>query len=204
MQGILGIKKGMTQIFDPNGLVVPVTIVEAGPCFVTQVKTVKTDGYSSVQLAFQNKKESRAIKAEKGIFDKAKISPKKVLKEFKFSDQADLQIGAEIKVDRFKAGTFVKITGTSKGKGFQGVMKRHNFSGGQQTHGQSDRLRAPGSLGQSSSPSRVYKGIKMAGRMGSDRVTLGVEIIKVDPENNLLYLKGAIPGTKNSLVEIRN
>jgi len=205
MQGILGIKKGMTQVFDPNGLVVPVTIVQAGPCFVTQIKTKETDGYNSVQIAFLDKKEKRTSKPGKGHFAKAKVGPKRVIKEFPFKDQDKLELGAEIKVDRFNAGDFVRITGVSKGKGFQGVMKRHNFSGGQQTHGQSDRLRAPGSLGQSSNPSRVFKGIKMAGRMGNDRVTVkSVEVVKVDTENNLIYLRGSLPGSKNSVLEISN
>jgi large subunit ribosomal protein L3 len=205
MQGILGIKKGMTQVFDPNGLVVPVTIIQAGPCYVTQIKTKEKDGYNSVQIAFADKKEKRTAKPEKGHFEKAKVQPKKFVKEFSYNDQDKLELGAEIKVDRFNAGDWVRISGVSKGKGFQGVMKRHNFSGGQQTHGQSDRLRAPGSLGQSSSPSRVFKGIKMAGRTGNDRVTLkSVEVVKVDAENNLLYLRGSIPGSKNSVIEISN
>jgi len=205
MQGILGVKKGMTQVFDPNGLVVPVTIVQAGPCFVTQIKTKETDGYDSVQIAFFDKKEKSTSKPGKGHFAKAKIEPKRFIKEFLFTDQDKLELGAEIKVDRFNAGDLVRISGVSKGKGFQGVMKRHNFGGGQQTHGQSDRLRAPGSLGQSSSPSRVFKGIKMAGRMGNDRVTVkSVEVVKVDAENNLLYLRGSLPGSKNSVLEISN
>lgn len=204
MQGILGIKKGMTQVFDQQGLVVPVTVIQAGPCFVTQIKTKETDGYESVQLAFGAKKESRVQKPLKGHFDKADVAPKRFLKEFSFSNQSELKLGAEIKVDRFEAGDIVTVSGVSKGKGFQGVMKRHGFSGGQQTHGQSDRLRAPGSLGQSSSPSRVFKGIKMAGRMGNDKVTLKeVQVVKVDAENNLMYVKGSLPGAKNSLLEIK-
>jgi len=205
MQAILGLKKGMTQVFDDSGLVVPVTIIQAGPCYVTQIKKTETDGYNSVQVSFLDKKESRTTKPLKGHFDKAKISPKRIIKEFKFSDADELEIGKEIKVDRFAAGDVVEVSGISKGKGFQGVMKRHNFRGGQQTHGQSDRLRAPGSIGQSSYPSRVFKGMKMAGRMGGDRKSLkSVQIVKVDVENNLLYLKGSIPGSKNSVVEIKN
>ena len=205
MQGILGVKKGMTQVFDPDGLVVPVTIIKAGPCFVTQIKTSEKEGYNSVQLAFLDKKEKRTSKPEKGHFAKANVTPKRVVREFPFNNQDKLELGAEIKVDRFAAGDFVTITGISKGKGFQGVMKRHNFSGGQQTHGQSDRLRAPGSIGQGSSPSRVYKGMKMGGRMGNDRITLdSVEVVKVDAENNLIYLRGSIPGSKNSVLEISN
>ncbi len=205
MQGILGVKKGMTQIFDDSGLVVPVTIVEAGPCFVTQIKTKENDGYESVQIAFREKKESRTTKPAKGHFEKAKVTPKRSLKEFKFDDQADLKLGSEIKVDRFQAGEFVTVAGVSKGKGFQGVVKRYNFAGGKSTHGQSDRLRAPGSIGQGSSPSRVYKGIKMGGRMGNDRSTLkSIQIVKIDIENNLLFLSGSVPGSKNSLLEINN
>jgi large subunit ribosomal protein L3 len=205
MQGILGIKKGMTQVFNENGLVIPVTIIQAGPCVVTQIKTVENDGYSSVQIAFLDKKESRATKPEKGIFAKANTTPKRFLREFNFSDQENIEIGTEIKADRFAKGDIVKVTGTSKGKGFQGVVKRHKFGGGKSTHGQSDRLRAPGSLGQSSTPSRVFKGLKMAGRMGNDRITLGwVEVIKIDAENGLLYVKGSLPGSKNSVLEISN
>jgi large subunit ribosomal protein L3 len=205
MQGILGIKKGMTQIFDANGLVVPVTIIKAGPCFVTQIKTTEKDGYNKVQIAFADKKEKRTSKPQKGHFAKANVGPKRFLKEFSFTEQEKLEPGAEIKVDRFAAGDLVTICGVSKGKGFQGVMKRHNFGGGQQTHGQSDRLRAPGSLGQSSYPSRVFKGLKMAGRTGSDRKTLkGVEVVKVDAENDLMYLRGSLPGSINSVIEISN
>ena len=205
MQGLLGRKKGMTQIFDPNGLVVPVTIVKAGPCYVTQIKTSKTDGYNSVQIAFDEKKEKRTSKAEKGHFEKAKVTPKRIVREFAFSDQDGIELGAELKADRFEEGDIVRVSGTSKGKGFQGVVKRYNFAGGQTTHGQSDRRRAPGSLGQGSTPSRVYKGLKMGGRMGSDKITLNsVEVVKVDAENGLLFLKGSIPGSKNSILEISN
>jgi large subunit ribosomal protein L3 len=203
MQGILGVKKGMTQIFDESGLVVPVTVVEAGPCFVTQIKTKETDGYKSVQIAFMDKKESRTTKPAKGHFEKAKVTPKRTLREFEFSD--DLELGTELKVDRFTAGDFVNVAGVSKGKGFQGVVKRYNFAGGTKTHGQSDRLRAPGSIGQGSTPSRVYKGMKMGGRMGNDRKTLkNVQIVKIDVENNLIFLSGCVPGSKNSLLEINN
>lgn len=205
MQGILGIKKGMTQLFDDSGLVIPVTIIKAGPCVVTQIKTIEKDGYKSVQIAFFDKKESRTTKPEKGHFAKANTSPKRFVAEFSFSDQDSLELGNEIKVDRFEKGDIIRISGTSKGKGFQGVVKRYNFAGGQTTHGQSDRKRAPGSLGQGSTPSRVYKGLKMGGRMGNDRKTLKtVEVIKVDAENGLLYVKGSLPGSKNSLLEISN
>jgi large subunit ribosomal protein L3 len=204
MAGILGLKVGMTQIFDENGLLIPVTVVKAGPCYVTQIKTEEKDGYDAVQLAFLDKKEKRVNKPLKGHFEKAGVSPKKYLVEFDFGKDHGLKVGDEIKIDILKEGSRVKVSGTSKGKGFQGVVKRHHFNGGPKTHGQSDRLRAPGSIGQSSYPSRVFKGLRMAGRMGGERKTLNnVQVVKVDVENNLLFLKGAVPGSRNSLVEIR-
>lgn len=203
MAGILGLKVGMTQIFDENGLVVPVTVIKAGPCYVTQIKTKEKDGYNAVQLAFYDAKEKRVTKPLKGHFEKAGVSPKRFLVEFDFGEDHGLNVGDEIKVEILKEGTQVKVSGTSKGKGFQGVVKRHHFNGGPKTHGQSDRWRAPGSLGQSSYPSRVFKGLRMAGRMGGKRTTLkNVKVVKVDAENNLLFLKGAVPGARNSLVEI--
>lgn len=204
MAGILGYKVGMTQIFDENGLVVPVTVVKAGPCYVTQIKTKENDGYDMVQLAFGDIKEKRLTKPLLGHFKKAGVSPKRHLVEFDFGSDHGLKVGDEIKVDILKPGSAVKVSGVTKGKGFQGVVRRHGFGGGPKTHGQSDRLRAPGSIGQSSYPSRVFKGMKMAGRMGGKRHTLvNVKVVKVDPENNLLFLKGAVPGARNSLVEIR-
>ncbi len=204
MAGILGFKIGMTQIFDENGLVVPVTVVKAGPCYVTQIKTKETDGYDAVQLAFGDVKEKRVTKPLLGHFKKAGVSPKRHLVEFDFGSDHGLKVGDEIKVDILQPGSAVKVSGVTKGKGFQGVVKRHGFGGGPKTHGQSDRLRAPGSIGQSSYPSRVFKGMKMAGRMGGKRHTLvNVKVVKVDAENNLLFLKGAVPGARNSLVEIR-
>ncbi len=203
MAGILGLKVGMTQIFDNDGLVVPVTVIKAGPCYVTQIKTKEKDGYNAVQLAFYDAKEKRVTKPLKGHFEKAGVSPKRFLVEFDFGEDHGLKVGDELKVDILKEGTQVKVSGTSKGKGFQGVVKRHHFNGGPKTHGQSDRWRAPGSLGQSSYPSRVFKGLRMAGRMGGKRSTLkNVKVVKVDAENNLLFLKGAVPGARNSLVEI--
>lgn len=204
MSGLLGRKKGMTQFFDDQGLVMPVTVIEAGPCYVTQVKTKDSDGYEAVQLAYGKVKEKRVTKPLAGHFKKAGIEPARHLREFDFTDvEADLKVGDEIGVDIFQEGSLVRVSGVSKGKGFQGAVKRHGFHGGPKTHGQSDRLRAPGSVGQSSSPSRVFKGIKMPGRMGDARNSLkAVEIVKVDPENNLIFLKGPIPGAKNSLVEI--
>ena len=204
MAGILGLKVGMTQIFDDSGLAIPVTVIKAGPCYVTQVKTEAKDGYNAVQLAFYDAKEKRVTKPLKGHFEKAGVSSKRFLLEFDFGENHDLKIGDEVKVDILKEGRKVKISGTSKGKGFQGVVRRHHFKGGPKTHGQSDRLRAPGSVGQSSYPSRVFKGVRMAGRMGGKRKTLvNVKVVKVDAENNLLFLKGAVPGSRNSLVEIR-
>lgn len=205
MAGLIGRKIGMTQIFDDDGLSVPVTVVEAGPCYVVQVKTQEKDGYDAVQLGFGAEKEKNATNPVKGHYAKAGVTVRKYLKEFDFSDVESPEVGTEIKADIFKPGEEVKVSGISKGKGFQGTVKRHGFGGGPQTHGQSDRLRAPGSLGQSSYPSRVFKGYKMAGRMGTDRITLkNRTIVRVDAENNLIFIKGPLPGTKNSLIEIRN
>ncbi len=204
MAGILGHKIGMTQIFDEAGLMVPVTIVQAGPCVVTQIKTQDTDGYEAVQLGYDVIKEKNTVKPRKGIFDKAGTKPRRYLMEFDFSDTDEVKIGDEIKADILTEGSMVRVSGISKGKGFQGTVKRHNFAMANKTHGQSDRLRAPGSIGQSAWPSRVFKGMRMAGRMGGDRVTLkNVQVVKVDAENNLVFLKGALPGAKNTLLEIR-
>jgi large subunit ribosomal protein L3 len=205
MAGLLGHKIGMTQVFDAKGLSTPVTIVQAGPCYVTQIKTLENDGYTALQLSYQDKKEKHVSKPLKGHFEKAKTQPKRYTKEFDFGDNPSYQLGDELKADIFKEGSKVRVSGISKGKGFQGGVRRHGFSGGPKTHGQSDRLRAPGSLGQSSYPSRVYKGLKMAGRMGDERLTvISVEVVKVDAQNNLLFLKGAIPGARNTLLEIRS
>jgi len=204
MAGLIGHKIGMTQIFDEQGLSVPVTIVQAGPCFVTQVKTEETDGYNAVQVSYQDIKEKRMGGPLKGHFAKAKVAPKRYLKEFEFGDDADFKLGDQVVADLFQPGMIVKVSGISKGKGFQGGIKRHGFHGGPKTHGQSDRLRAPGSIGQGSSPSRVYKGMKMPGRMGGERKTVkSVEVVKVDVENNLLFLRGALPGSKNTVLEIK-
>ena len=204
MAGILGHKIGMTQIFDENGIVVPVTVVQAGPCPVVQIKTKEKDGYDAVQLGYDEISDTKATKPRKGHFAKANVKPQRYLREFDFSDHEEVNAGDEIKADIFKPGEKVTVSGISKGKGFQGTVKRHGFGGGPKTHGQSDRWRAPGSLGQSSYPSRVFKGLKMAGRMGNDRITLkSVQVVKVDAENNLLFLKGALPGAKNTLLEIK-
>ncbi|MBD3224077.1 MAG: 50S ribosomal protein L3 [Caldithrix sp.] len=204
MAGILGKKIGMSQVFDADGVVIPVTVIKAGPCVVTQVKKADSDGYDAVQLGYGQVKEKRVNNPLKGHYKKANVTPQRHLKEFDFSDLENVKPGDEIKVDIFEENTTVKISGLSKGKGFQGVMKRHGFSGAQKTHGQSDRWRAPGSIGHSSDPSRVFKGKKMAGRTGFERITIkNVQIVKVDSENNLLLVKGSVPGARNSLLEIR-
>jgi large subunit ribosomal protein L3 len=201
MSGIIGKKVGMTSIFDESGKNIPCTVIEAGPCVVTQVRSVETDGYAAVQLAYGEKKEKNTSGPLKGHFQKAGTTPKRRLVEFKtFEDVKSL--GDTITVDIFAAGDFVDVAGTSKGKGFQGVVKRHGFSGvGMATHGQHNRLRAPGSLGASSWPSRVFKGMRMAGQTGNVRVKVqNLEVLKVYPEQNLLVVKGSIPGAKGSFV----
>ena len=204
MSGLIGKKIGMTSVFSADGKNLPCTVIETGPCVVTQIKTVETDGYAAVQLGFQEKTEKHTNKPEAGHFKKAGVAPQRHLVEFKDFEQ-DLKVGDKLTVDMlFEADTFVDVVGTSKGKGFQGVVKRHGFGGvGQSTHGQHNRLRAPGSVGASSFPSRVFKGMRMAGRMGGDRVTVqNLQILKVIPEHNLLLLKGSVPGAKNSIVYI--
>lgn len=203
MSGILGRKIGMTRIFDEAGDMIPVTVIQAGPCLVTQVKTKDKDGYEAVQLGFGVKKEKNTSKPLLGHFKKATVSPLRFVKEFPPFKDREVKAGDVITVDLFENGEIVKVSGTSKGKGFTGVVKRHGFGGGPKTHGQSDRLRAPGSLGQSSYPSRVFKGIKMGGRMGNKRSTVtGLTVVKVDAEKNLLFLKGALPGARNNFVEV--
>ncbi len=203
MSGLLGKKIGMTRIFDETGNMVPVTVVKAGPCYVTQVKTIENDGYRSVQLGFDEKKDKNTTKPQLGHFEKSNVPPLRVLKEFSFPGDADLNAGDTLNVDMFNPGDEVKVTGKAKGRGFTGVMKRHGFSGAQQTHGQSDRERAPGSIGQSSYPSKVFKGMKMAGRMGNEKVAVsGLVVVKVDAENNLLFVRGSVPGARNSYLEI--
>ena len=203
MSGLIGKKVGMTSIFDENGKNVPCTILEVGPCVVTQVRTKEVDGYDALQLGFDDKAEKRATKAELGHFKKAGTSVKKKVVEFQgFED--NYKLGDTITVDFFTEGEFVDITGVSKGKGFQGVVRRHGFGGvGQTTHGQHNRLRAPGSVGASSYPSRVFKGMRMAGRMGAEKVTVqNLKVLKVVAEKNLLVVKGCIPGHKNAYVTI--
>ena len=203
MPGLLGKKIGMTSIYNPEGKNLPCTVIEVGPCVVTQLKTVDVDGYSAVQVGFSDVKESRATKAEIGHAKKANTAPKAHTVEFQGMDES-ISLGDSITVEMFNEGDFVDVAGTSKGKGFQGVVKRHGFRGvGQATHGQHNRLRAPGSIGAGSSPSRVFKGMRMAGRMGGKRATVqNLRILKVDIEKNLLIVKGSVPGAKNSIVII--
>ena len=203
MSGLIGKKIGMTSIFDENGKNIPCTIIEAGPCVVTQVRTKEVDGYDALQLGFDDKAEKRATKAELGHFKKAGSSVKKKVIEFQgFED--NYKLGDTITVDFFAEGEFVDVSGISKGRGFQGVVRRHGFGGvGQTTHGQHNRLRAPGSVGASSYPSRVFKGMRMAGRMGAEKVTVqNLKVLKVVAEKNLLVVKGCIPGHKNAYVTI--
>ena len=202
MSGIIGRKIGMTSIYSAEGKVMPCTLVEAGPCVVTQVKTTDRDGYDAVQLGFGNRKEKNTPNALKGHFKKANTTPKARLVEFKGFE--NLNTGDEVNVSIFEEGEFVDVTGTSKGKGFQGVVRRHNFGGvGQSTHGQHNRLRAPGSIGACSYPARVFKGMRMAGQMGNKRRTqANLEILKVMTERNILIIKGSIPGANNSYVTI--
>ena len=201
MSGIIGKKVGMTSIFDAEGKNIPCTVIEAGPCVVTQLRTVDIDGYTAVQLAFDDKKEKNTTGSLKGHFAKAKTTPKRKLVEFKTFEDAKA-LGDIVNVEIFAEGDFVDVVGTSKGKGFQGVVKRHGFGGvGGQTHGQHNRLRAPGSLGASSWPSRVFKGMRMAGRTGGDRVKIqNLQVLKVYTEQNLLVISGSIPGAKGSYV----
>ena len=203
MQGIIGKKVGMTSIFSVEGKNIPCTVIEAGPCVVTQLKTVEKDGYEAVQLAFDEKKEKRTTKAMKGHFAKAGTTPKKYLAEFKDFGK-EVALGEVVDVNIFIEGEFCDVSGTSKGKGFQGVVKRHGFGGvNDKTHGQHNRLRAPGSLGACSTPSRVFKGMRMGGRMGGDSVkVISLRVLKVIPESNLLIVKGSVPGAKGSYLII--
>jgi large subunit ribosomal protein L3 len=203
MSGLIGKKIRMTSVFSVEGKNIPCTVIEAGPCPITQIRTIEKDGYSAVQLGFLDKKEKHATKPEIGHCKKAGTSPKKKFVEFEgFGDNAKL--GDVVLVDLFEPSSFVDISGISKGKGFQGVVKRHGFGGvGQSTHGQHNRLRAPGSVGASSYPSRVFKGMRMAGRTGGSKVTVqNIEILKVIPENNLLIVKGSVPGANGSFLII--
>lgn len=204
-KGLIGRKVGMTQIFDEKGNVVPVTVVELGPCTVTQKKTIENDGYNAVQLGFDDKKVTRTNKPMKGHFDKANVAPKKVLKEFRLEDDSAINVGDILKADIFAAGEKVDVVGTSKGKGTAGAIKRWNFSRLKETHGTGPVARHAGSLGACSDPSRVYKGKKLAGHLGAERVTIqNLDVVKVDAENNLIAIKGAIPGPKKGIVMVVN
>jgi large subunit ribosomal protein L3 len=205
MSGLIGKKIGMTSVFDASGKIIPCTVIEAGPCVVTQVKTVEKDGYNAIQLGFDEKKEKRTTKSLKGHFAKAGTSPKKVVREFtRFEEGHRKTFGEILDVSVFIEGEFVDVSGVSKGKGFQGVVKRHGFGGvGDATHGQHNRLRAPGSMGASSWPSRVFKGMRMAGRTGGQNVKMiNLQIVKLVPEKNLVVVKGSVPGPNGSYVII--
>jgi large subunit ribosomal protein L3 len=204
MKSIIGKKIGMTSVFDATGKQTAVTIIEAGPCIVTQKKTVATDGYNALQIAFGDKKEKHSIKAEVNHFAKAQTSPKKVVKEIRDSEFTQ-EVGETITLDIFAEGDSVEVVGTTKGKGFQGVVKRHGFHGvGGQSHGQHDRSRAPGSIGNSSDASRVFKGMRMGGRMGQDRVKMkGLKVVKIFSEKNYILISGSVPGHNGSIVLIQ-
>lgn len=208
MKGLLGIKVGMTQVFDEGGAVTPVTIVRAGPCYVTQVKSLETDGYDAVQVGFDETKEKRLSGGQKGHLGLNKrgssMPALRHLREFRAADAGDYNVGQVLTVDQFEVGDIVDVTGKSKGRGFAGVVKRWGFGGGIKTHGQSDRHRAPGSIGATSGTAHVFKGKKMGGRMGNDRKTVqNLEVMRVDADKNLLAIKGAIPGRKGGLVIVR-
>ncbi|HEY4755605.1 MAG TPA: 50S ribosomal protein L3 [Ignavibacteriaceae bacterium] len=204
MSGLLGQKIGMTSVYNEHGDLIPVSVIKAGPCKIVSIRTKEKDGYHALQLGFGEKKEKRVTKPVLGQFKKNELAPLKVLKEFKFSSEQEFKVGDEINVSIFSEGEKIKVRARSKGKGFQGVMKRHGFGGvGGTTHGQSDRLRAPGSIGASSYPSRVFKGQRMAGRMGYENVTISnLKVFKVIPEQNLILVRGAVPGAINSIVEL--
>ena len=204
MSGLIGKKIGMTSLYDNSGKNVACTVLEAGPCSVSQIKTNERDGYEAIQLAYDDKNEKKIINSEKGHFKKANLKTKKKLVEFKNFEE-EISLGDTISVGHFSEGDYVDVSAFSKGKGFQGVVKRHGFGGvGQATHGQHNRLRAPGSIGAASYPARVFKGMRMAGQMGNQKVKiLNLRVIKIVPEKNLLILKGSIPGPKNAYVTIQ-
>lgn len=218
MKSLLGIKLGMTQLFDETGMVVPVTIIEAGPCFVTQVKTTESDGYNAVQVGFGETKEKRLTGGQKGHLGLLKPNKKRpqrkedanlpavrYLREFRTKDAGSYEVGQTLTVQQFEKGDRIDVVGKTKGRGFAGVVKRHGFAGGIKTHGQSDRHRAPGSIGSTSGVSRVFKGKRMPGRMGNERFTAqNLTVVRVDADKNLIAVKGAVPGAKGSLVQIRD
>ena len=204
MRGLLGKKVGMTRIFDDNGNAVPVTVLQAGPCTVTQVKTVNNDGYEAVQVGYGERKEKHLTKPLKGHFDNSGVAPNKVLAEFDTVPGFEYKVGQSFHVGLFKEGEYVSVSGLSKGKGFTGVIKRHNFSRQKKTHGTGHTERAPGSIGQASDPSRVFPGMRMAGRHGNLKVTVeNLEVMKVDKNNNQLLVRGSVPGAKNGALIIR-
>ncbi len=203
MRGLIGQKLGMTQFWRNDGEVVPVTVIQGGPCVITQIKTEEQDGYSSIQLGYKDKKESRATQPEIGHFKKANTAPKYFVREFRDMEVGDKKEGDAVDVDLFEVGDLVTVSGTSKGRGFAGVMKRHNFHGGRGSHGKSDQLRAGGSIGASSDPSRVWLGKKMAGRYGGKTATVrNLEVVAVDVANHIVMVKGAVPGPNNGYVEL--
>ena len=203
MGGLIGRKVGMTQVFDEEGRLVPVTVIQAGPCPVVGLRREDKEGYNALQLAYEKVKPSRVTKPILGIFRKVGLEPHRVIKEFRVKDPESYKVGQVLDVGMFQVGEKVKVTGWSKGRGFAGVVKRHGFAGGPKTHGQSDRWRAPGSIGASSDPSRVWKGMRMAGRMGNRRVTVrNLTVVGLDRERNLIWVKGAVPGARKGLVLI--
>ena len=204
MKGLIGRKVGMTQLFAEDGVVTPVTVIEAGPCFVTQIKTKEQDNYQAVQLGFEETKPRRLTGGQRGHLNRTKSAAVRHLREFAIKGDVNVKEGQKLAADVFTVGELVDVIGVSKGKGFQGVMKRHGFGGGPKTHGQSDRQRSPGSIGATTTPGRVLKGKRMPGRMGGDRVTAqGLKVMLVDPERNLLAVRGSVPGAKGCLVTIR-
>lgn len=204
MKGILGKKVGMTQVIKDDGEVVPVTVIEAGPCYVVQVRTQEQDGYRAVQLGYEPIKARKLSKGQMGHLERAGVAPLRYLRELRSRSEESYEVGQEIKVDIFQPGERVDVEGTSKGRGFAGVVKRHGFKGGPHTHGQSDRERHPGSIGACASPGRVWKGMRMGGHMGDKRVTSqNIEVVVVDPERNLLAVKGSVPGANGGLVLVK-
>jgi large subunit ribosomal protein L3 len=203
-KGLIGRKVGMTQVFDEGGTAFPVTIIEAGPCYVTQIKNKEKDGYSAVQIGYEEVKPKRLTKGQKGHLERNNLPPLRFLKEFRTKSLDEVSEGDVLKVDVFAKGEHVDVIGTSKGRGFAGVVKRHGFAGGPKTHGQSDRQRAPGSLGSGTTPGRVFKGKRSPGRMGNERVTSeNIRVVLVDPERNLIAVDGSVPGPKGGMVVIK-
>ena len=203
MKGLIAKKVGMSQIFNEDGSVVPVTILEAGPCYISQIKTIEKDGYDAVQIAYGNKKEKRTNKPLHGHFKKAGLDPKRILAEFEIIPGFNYKMGQEFNVSIFKIGDMVKVTGTSKGRGFSGVMKRYGFGGGPKTHGQREHPRSAGSIGQASDPSRVFKGMKMAGQYGNKKKTVeNLKVVKIDSSNNQIFVRGSVPGSNNGILVV--